>query len=189
MTGVLLSAAAPSYAQRQMETLDRGTVAVKVTAGIYVGWRLPATEWEGVSYNIYRDGVKLNEAPITGATNYTDPKGTMANKYAVSAIVDGVEQPASKEVEVWQSQFKEIKLKERNSSYFPTEACVGDLDGDGEMEIIVKRLNDDYSVSNTRYSFIEAYKLYIYPYRTPLHTGRISTVHTSFCLLYGLLRC
>ena len=32
-------------AQRIMENLDRGTLAIRVNNGIYVNWRLPATEW------------------------------------------------------------------------------------------------------------------------------------------------
>ena len=137
-------------AQRIMENLDRGTLAIRVNNGIYVNWRLPATEWEGVSYNLYRDGVKINEQPIAGATNYLDTSGTVDSQYAISAIVNGKEQALSKYASVWKNQYKEITLKERDSSYNPTEACVGDLDGDGEMEIIVKRLNEDYSIGNTK---------------------------------------
>lgn len=87
-------------AQRKMEQLDRGVLAVTTDNSVYVGWRIPATELRQVSYNIYRDGVKINSDPITGASNYRDDSGTTSSHYAISAIVDGVEQAASAEVPV-----------------------------------------------------------------------------------------
>ena len=40
------------WAQRQMETLDRGLVAVKVSNGVYTSWRIPGDEYYGVRYNL-----------------------------------------------------------------------------------------------------------------------------------------
>ena len=70
-----------NFAQRKMENLDRGLLAQKVATGVYVNWRITGQEWFGTSYNIYRDGVKLNSSPITGASNYTDATGTASSKY------------------------------------------------------------------------------------------------------------
>jgi HEAT repeat protein len=39
------------------EDLDRGPVAVKVSEGVYVGWRLLATDPSDISFEVYRDGV------------------------------------------------------------------------------------------------------------------------------------
>ncbi len=45
----------PVQAQRQMENLTRGIVAVKQADGnVYVGWRLFGTDPETVSFNLYR---------------------------------------------------------------------------------------------------------------------------------------
>ena len=64
-------------AQRQMENLTRGIVAVKQTSGIYVSWRLFGTDPESISFNLYRitdnsEPTKVNEKPITESTNYVD---------------------------------------------------------------------------------------------------------------------
>ena len=50
---VLLPASA--HAQRQMENLTRGIVAVKQSGGgVYVGWRLFGTDPETLAFNVYR---------------------------------------------------------------------------------------------------------------------------------------
>ena len=146
-------------AQRKMEVLDRGLVAVKVDNGVFLSWRIMGYEWEGVNYNVYRDGTKLNAEPLE-VSNYSDTEGTEFSTYTVSAIVDGEEQAQSDAVTVWAQQYKNIVLKARNTSdYEINDATAADLDGDGEYEIIVKRLNTDYSVANTVYSYFEAYKM------------------------------
>jgi len=57
-----------------MENLDRGVVAVKVSGGVYVGWRMFGYEYTGTdadtSYILYKDGAKL--ATVTDSTNYLD---------------------------------------------------------------------------------------------------------------------
>ena len=54
-----------------MENLDRGLVAVKVTGGVYVGWRMMGYEYTGTdsdtTYNLYKDGTKL--ASVTDSTD------------------------------------------------------------------------------------------------------------------------
>jgi rhamnogalacturonan endolyase len=47
--------ATPAHAQRQMENLTRGIVAVKQgRGGVYVGWRLFGTDPESIAFNLYR---------------------------------------------------------------------------------------------------------------------------------------
>ena len=70
-------------AQRVTDKLDRGLVAVKVTGGVYLSWRILGEEYYDVAYNVYRDGVKVNETPLK-VSNYTDLTGTTDNKYSVS---------------------------------------------------------------------------------------------------------
>ncbi len=146
-------------AQRQLERLDRGLVAVKTEGGVYVSWRVTGPEWYGTSYNLYRDGVKLNASPITGASNFVDEAGTEASTYAVSAVKDSAEGEPCHPVPVLPVNYKSIKLRELPvEGYEPNDATVADLDGDGEMEIILKRLYPDWSPSARHYSYIEAYK-------------------------------
>jgi len=75
---VLLLVAVPSHAlaQRQMERLGRGVVAVpRAEGGVLVTWRLLGVDPEETAFNVYRsvgDGepVRVNAAPIDGADGH-----------------------------------------------------------------------------------------------------------------------
>jgi rhamnogalacturonan endolyase len=134
---------ATASAQRQMENLTRGIVAVKQTDGVYIGWRLFGTDPEKITFNIYRvtddkEPVKVNEEPVAGATNYID-QHTDPNKelqYFVRPVLDGKELTPSTQVNVWDNNYLEIPIQPI-SGYRPGDASVADLDGDGEYEIIL----------------------------------------------------
>lgn len=77
-----------SYAQRAMDKLDRGLVAVNTGKGIFCSWRILGEEYYDVTYNIYRDGTKINSSPLR-VSNFTDAAGTAGSSYAVEAVVRG----------------------------------------------------------------------------------------------------
>ncbi len=180
---VMLCWSVSATAQRNMDQLDRGLVAVKTTAGVYLSWRILGEEYYDVSYNVYRNGTKLNNTPLT-VSNFTDTGGTMASTYTVTAVVRGTEQGHSKAATVW-NQYKyklyttcetgylDIPLarvydnagNDITDYYTANDAEVADLDGDGEMEIILKRRStlDDAALYVSRtdgaYDRIDAYKL------------------------------
>ena len=52
-----------AHAQRVTDKLDRGLVAVKTSGGVFCSWRVNAEEYYDVTYNLYRDGVKVNDKP------------------------------------------------------------------------------------------------------------------------------
>ncbi len=190
---VLLSSLSVAvFGARQMERLDRGLVAVKVSGGVYLSWRLMATDnHHATKFNLYRDGVLIQTIPATAATSYTDAAGTTASTYRVKALVGGVElNENAKSVPVWANQYKSIQLQlppagttppsyfdNRNSTspvqtsypngepytYTPNDCSVGDVDGDGEYEIIVKwdptNSRDNSFSGMTGNVFIDAYKL------------------------------
>jgi autotransporter-associated beta strand protein len=148
--------------QRLMDKLDRSVVAIKSTSGVYVNWRIPSDEWYDVSYNIYRDGQKLNSSPITGASNYTDASGSVSSTYTVTSIKNGKEGSHSKASAVISTPYLEIPMRTLPESlaYELNDATAADLDGDGQYEIIVKRLNKDFeNLTTTWFTFFEAYKL------------------------------
>ncbi|MDR0810703.1 MAG: rhamnogalacturonan lyase, partial [Paludibacter sp.] len=148
-----------AFAQRQMENLGRGLVAAKVTNGVFVNWRITGQEWRGTDYNLYRDNVKINTAPLS-VSNFTDAAGTLTSTYQVAAIVGGVEQARCAAVGVKPNAYLEIPMRTLPvRGYELNDATCADLDGDGEMEIIVKRLYPDWSPSAQHFSYIEAYKL------------------------------
>lgn len=132
-------------AQRFTDKLDRGLVAVKTTKGVYCSWRIQADEYYDVKYNLYRDGTKVNAEPLD-VSNFTDTSGSESSQYTVKAVLNGVEQQASKVATVFKSNYKEIKIKHDASlkaTYEPNDACCADVDGDGEVEILMKFNNKE----------------------------------------------
>ena len=127
-------------AQRFTDKLDRGLVAVQTTGGVYCSWRIQADEYYDVKYNLYRDGTKVNAEPLN-VSNYTDTSGSQGSTYTVKAVVNGVEQEASKAASVLANNYKSITIKHDaslKSTYIPNDACCADVDGDGEVEILLK---------------------------------------------------
>jgi hypothetical protein len=154
----------------QMENLDRGVVAVKVSGGVYVGWRMFGYEYDttatNVSYNLYKDGTKL--AGVTDSTNYLDAAGTASSKYSVSAVIKTVEGPQSTPVGVWAQQYLSIPITPPpngtlGGTYSANDASPGDLDGDGQLDIVLKwdpSNSQDSSFSNKSDTcIIDGYKM------------------------------
>ena len=130
----------------QMENLDRGLVAVKVAGGVYLGWRMlgyeyPAGSPSDVSYNLYKDGTKL--ARVTDSTNYLDAAGTASSSYTVSPVIKGIEGAQSPPVTPWAQNYLRIPLSPPATSpsgapYSANDGSPGDLDGDGQYDIVLK---------------------------------------------------
>lgn len=144
--------------QRKMENLSRGLVAIKTNTGVFASWRIPGYEWEGVTYNIYKDGVKINSEPLK-VSNFQDNTGTLTSKYSVAPIVKGVEQVACAQVLPLSNQYLEIPMVTRPAGYQVNDATAADLDGDGEYEIIVKRIFGDSRAEAIYFAYFEAYKM------------------------------
>ncbi len=150
-----------SHAARYMENLDRGLVRVRQGNGNFLSWRMFATDPSGIGFNVYRDGTKLNGSPITGATNYMDNSGSSNSTYTVRAVIGGSEQAASNPSINLNGNYLQIPLKTLSGNV-PNDASVGDLDGDGVYEIIVKQEmtpRDNSQSGSTGETKLEAYKL------------------------------
>jgi len=158
---------------RHMEYLDRGMIAVhKGADSVYVGWRMLGTEPQSIAFNLYRKTgnaapVKLNKAPITTSTNYVDTKVDISqpNAYYVKVVAAGKEQAASKPFILAANapvqQYLNIPLR-TPKGYTPNDVSVGDLDGDGQYEIIVHqtgRSRDTPSPGLTDPPIFQAYKM------------------------------
>lgn len=155
------------HAQRFTDLLDRGLVAIPTgstdgSTSNVVTWRRLADEYYDVTYNLYKDGAKVASNLTT--TCYTDAsKAYPATKYQVAAVVRGVEQAKSTAVTAWHQYvyklsspsvrtptgYLDIDLApvydrdglDVTANYSPNDAEMADLDGDGQLEIIIKRLN------------------------------------------------
>lgn len=121
-----------------MEALDRGIVAVRTDGGVFVSWRMLGTEPDSVAYNVYRDGTLITGTPIDDRTNYVDAEGTASSRYSVAAVIDGEELEAEVAGNVWERQYHTIELDRPGNQYSPNDVSVGDLNGDGNYEYVVK---------------------------------------------------
>jgi hypothetical protein len=132
---------------KQMEFLNRGVVAVrKSSSQVFISWRLLGNDPAGITFNIYRDNVKLNTAPITTSTNFLDTTAVNGS-YTVKALNSNVEGAASAPVSVWANNQLTIPLQipaggttpdGKVYTYTANDASVGDVDGDGTYEIVLK---------------------------------------------------
>lgn len=162
----------------QLEKLSRGLVAVKVNNGVFVSWRMFATEVSGFSktgltgtdYNLYRDGVKI--ATVTDSTNYIDASGTKDSLYSVSAVSNNAEGAKCEPVKPIEKGYIEIPMQKPEGGVTPAgqefeysvnDMSVGDVDGDGEYEYFVKwDPSNSHDVSHRGYTgrqIIDCYKL------------------------------
>lgn len=165
---VVTCAVTTALAQRSTDRLDRGLVAMKVSGGVYINWRILAEEYYDVTYNVYRDGTKLNDEPLS-VSNFTDKGGTTTSSYTVRAVTAAGEQQACKAVTPWSTSYKEIQLKHEGiaSTLVPNDATAADVDGDGELEIIMKFDN----LSEMEQS---------YPRNGPTVNGKVTGEYTIF---------
>jgi len=149
-----------------MEDLDRGVVAVKVSGGVYVGWRMFGYEYDksnpsNVSYNVYRGDTKV--ATVTDSTNYLDASGTATSTYAVSVVLGGAEGTKSAPASVWGQNYVRIPLTPPGSGYEASDGSPGDLDGDGQYEIVLKwqpaNAQDNANAGVTDNTYLDGLKL------------------------------
>ncbi len=150
-----------SSQQRLMEKLNRGTVAAKTDDGVLISWRKFANDPENISFNVYRNKVLVNTNPITGVSNFLDENGTENNFYYIEVLNNEEVTETSNPVVVWKDGYKDIPLQ-TPEGYEPEDASAADLDGDGEMEIIVKMQGTHRDNSQSGYTdpvLLHAYKL------------------------------
>ncbi|MFC0216046.1 OmpL47-type beta-barrel domain-containing protein [Paenibacillus chartarius] len=130
---------------RQGEYLNRGLVAVLVDNGVFLSWRYLNTDPDEIAFNVYKNGRKVNAAPISGATNYVDTTGADSSQYQISTVIAGKEEMQPETVSVWHNNYLPIPLDKPADgrtkdggtySYIASDASVADVDGDGEYEIV-----------------------------------------------------
>lgn len=146
------SAFGQKSSQFPMERLDRGLVALPAAGkGIYLSWRLLGTDSKNVCFDIERDGKVI--AHHIRVTNFTDVKGSPAHSYSLISYQDEpkmdapMQREVSKPVKPWTDLYKSLPINRpeggtapdgRAYVYTPNDCSVGDVDGDGEYELIVK---------------------------------------------------
>jgi rhamnogalacturonan endolyase len=156
----------PARGERVMEKLDRGLVAIRQPDGtVFTSWRLLASDPGRVAFHVYRVKAgkleRITDEPLAGATQFTDPDGTLAESYVVRSVHESREGEASRPAKVLAQPYLEIPIQTL-PGYRPGDASAADLDGDGEYEIIlhqVSRGRDNSFNGITGTPVLDAYKL------------------------------
>ncbi|CAL9319401.1 rhamnogalacturonan lyase [Streptomyces sp. SudanB91_2054] len=132
---------------RQVEALDRGVVSVHTGDGNLVSWRWLGTDPDGVAFNVYRAGTKVNSAPVTGSTTFFHAGAPSHADYTVRAVVGGTEQGDSVHAIQFRAGYKDVPISPPaggttpdgvSYTYEANDASVGDLDGDGALDLVLK---------------------------------------------------
>lgn len=167
-------------AQRFMDNLGRGLVVLKAYNSNYLSWRKLGTEYYDVTYNVYRNNTLI--ASGLTVTSYRDSNSSESNTYQIEAVKNNTSLGLCNAVSPWSgyeytysgtsNAYLDLSLAtvyDRNgndvtSHYEPNDAEFADLDGDGELEMIIKRLNtaDATGVSTGTYTSngIEIFNIY-----------------------------
>lgn len=157
-------------AQTYIEALSRGVVAVPCEKGNFVSWRFLATDKPNTTFNVLRNG-DIIATGLAAATCFTDAEGTKESHYAVQTVVNGSVEETSDEVKAWDKPYLSIPLIRpsevempdgQTCSYTPNDCSTGDVDGDGEYEIILKwDPSNSHDNSHNGYSgnvYLDCYK-------------------------------
>ncbi|GAA2429682.1 rhamnogalacturonan lyase [Streptomyces macrosporus] len=162
----------------RLERLDRGLVAVSTDEGVFLSWRLLGHEvtghtaggMAGADFRVYRDGKRI--ATVTDSTNFLDRNAPAGAEYRVAAVADGKETGRSAAVTPRSEAYVELPLRKpadgvtpagETYTYSANDMSVGDVDGDGRYEYVVKwdpsNSKDVSQVGYTGNVYIDTYRL------------------------------
>lgn len=147
--------AQPAYdfSKLQREKLDRGVIAIRHSPdSVFVTWRYLSSDPGNTAFHVYRNNQRITTQPVITSTcfydNYTD---TRAAVYRVEPVVSSAGAKASAGTYTLPANaptgYLNIPLNRpkggvtpagQEYSYTPNDASIGDVDGDGQYEIILK---------------------------------------------------
>ncbi len=152
-----------NYAILSTEKLDRGVVAVRQPDGkVFVSWRILRDDLKGESFDVYRNGIKLNKTPLTDGGSFFIDESPLAEDatYEIKGGTASGQFTLCQDAPIGYFPIKlnkpeggkvpTIQLQQRPSNngwrwhdtgeyaYTANDATVADVDGDGQYEIILK---------------------------------------------------
>lgn len=164
------------YTKLKREKLNRGLVVVKKDSNTnFLSWRYFSSDPMDIAFNIYRNGSKINDKPIIKGTFFEDKTASNSEQtYVIKSVVKGVEKEEQKYTLPANAPIGYVNIpldKPKDGvtpdgqayTYSPNDASIGDVDGDGEYEIILKwdpsNAHDNSHKGYTGNVFIDCYKL------------------------------
>lgn len=161
------------FSKLKMENLGRGVVAVRDNPEkVVVSWRYLTQDPTNQAFDVYRDGKKINSKPVKDVTYFVDNyAGTDAVSYEVKPSVGDLAGsytlPANAPLGYINIPLNtpERMVDEfgKEYTYNANDASIGDVDGDGEYEIILKwdpsNSRDNSQDGLTGTTLIDCYKL------------------------------
>ncbi len=148
-----------------------------LTKGVYLSWRSFEADFDNdnnlkTTFTVYRDGAAIAEN--VSVTNMVDEGGTSASTYKIVGSNDSAIGVKAVDTKCWEHQYLELNLyapadetmPEYNGEvatcdYSANDMSLGDLDGDGVLELIVKwypsNAKDNSGYGFTGKTFLDAY--------------------------------
>jgi rhamnogalacturonan endolyase len=165
------SASAAASAGTDTPNLDRGLICMRSGNSNFLSWRLLPSDPAGAGFDVYRGSTKVNSTPITKGTDYTDAGAPAGAVYSVRPA--GLTTlAASAPTTTLASTYMDVPIQIPAGgttpdgvayTYSANDASVGDLDGDGQYEIVLKwdpsNSKDNSQSGYTGNVYIDAYKL------------------------------
>ena len=156
----------------ELEKLGRGLCVFRADkAHTCVSWRYLPDDPVDSAFDVYCNGRKVNDEPIVNATHFLTG-ARKPGEWRIENVKLKMENGRSGAAAASEKAYFEIPLEEladgvtpdgESYTYIPDEAGVGDLDGDGEYEIVLKRApsisKDNSQDGYTGETMLEAYRL------------------------------
>lgn len=154
------------------EPLDRGVVATYMGTGsqYLINWRWKADDPADVSFDVFRNGLKINTSPVRTSTNFVDVNGGAGYEYRVDACSEGAVFESATAM-MLPKGYWDIALNRPAGGvtatgefeYIPGDCMVADVDGDKAYEVVMKwdpsNRKDNSESGVTGNVLIDAYRL------------------------------
>ncbi len=158
------------------ERLNRNVVAVPnrnmFTTGCLVSWRMLDTDDDFTTFDVLRDGTAIAQN-LNTVTSFFDGNGKATSQYQVVVKQRGIAKETTNAITPWNGVFKAITLQRPNDGdastpkvaarLQPNDCMVGDVDGDGDYELIMKweatNAHDQAQEGYTGLTFLSCYEI------------------------------
>ena len=179
VVGSLVTGGRESYSDRALVAInlagDKGAETLisatdsegnALTKGVYLSWRSFAADFSGndlkTTFDVYCNGELI--ADDISVTNMVYEGGTSSDTFKVVGSNDGSMGVSAVDTKCWSNQYLELNLycpadatmpDGSTCSYEANDMSVGDLDGDGNLELIVKCVSANVNGGFIDFEFVK----------------------------------